>query len=215
MIKVFLITVFLFISISARENPFFPSDGEKDIPVTSNIDKSLPKLKRATIQLPSYARVMKKVTVEYQNLDGSIENKSIELDNSIDWHLPIFISQSYTEQITKTPIVQKNILKKTKLSYKKIIKIKDAGFYISKNNLKIVTKDKLLRDLLLVQPHRIVVDFKKDANFRSYIKKIPDSIFTKIRIGNHSGYYRVVIELDGFYRYRLKTIPTGYLITVI
>ena len=26
---------------------------------------------------------------------------------------------------------------------------------------------------------------------------------------------RVVIELDGFYRYRLKTIPTGYLITVI
>jgi len=214
-IKVFLITVFLFISISARENPFFPSDGEKDIPVTSNIDKSLPKLKRATIQLPSYARVMKKVTVEYQNLDGSIENKSIELDNSIDWHLPIFISQSYTEQITKTPIVQKNILKKTKLSYKKIIKIKDAGFYISKNNLKIVTKDKLLRDLLLVQPHRIVVDFKKDANFRSYIKKIPDSIFTKIRIGNHSGYYRVVIELDGFYRYRLKTIPTGYLITVI
>ncbi len=215
MIKVFLITVFLFISISARENPFFPSDGEKDIPITSNIDKSLSKLKRATIQLPSYARVMKKVTIEYQNLDGSIENKSIELDNSIDWHLPIFISQSYSEQTTKTPIIKKNISKKTKPSYKKIIKIKDASFYISKNNLKIITKDKLLRDFLLVQPHRIVMDFKKEANFRSYIKKIPDSIFTKIRIGNHSGYYRVVIELDGFYRYRLKTIPTGYLITVI
>ncbi|MCD6173888.1 MAG: AMIN domain-containing protein [Sulfurimonas sp.] len=215
MIKVFLITIFLFISIAARENPFFPSEGEKDIPITSNIDKSFPKLKRATIQLPSYARVMKKVTVEYQNLDGSIENKSIELDNSIDWHLPIFISQSYNEQTIEIPIFQNKISKKTKFSYKSIIKIKGAGFYISKNNLKIVTKDKLLRDFLLVQPHRIVMDFKKEANFRSYIKKISDSIFTKIRIGNHSGYYRVVIELDGFYRYRLKIIPTGYLITVI
>ena len=214
-IKVFLITIFLFISIAARENPFFPSEGEKDIPVTSNTGKSLPKLKRATIQLPSYARAIKKVTIEYQNLDGSIENKSTELDNSIDWHLPIFISQSYNEETIKTPIVRKNISKKTKLSYKNIIKIKDAGFYISKNSLKIVTKDKLLRDFLLVQPHRIVMDFKKEANFRSYIKKIPDSIFTKIRIGNHSGYYRVVIELDGFYRYRLKTIPSGYLVTVI
>lgn len=206
MIKVFLITIFLFISIAARENPFFPSDGEKDIPITTNTDESLSKLKRATIQLPSYARVIKKVTIEYQNLDGSIENKSTELDNSIDWHLPIFISQSYNEQ---------TISKKTKFSYKNIIKIKDAGFYISKNSLKIVTKDKLLRDFLLVQPHRIVMDFKKEASFRSYIKKIPDSIFTKIRIGNHSGYYRVVVELDGFYRYRLKTIPSGYLITVI
>ena len=210
MIKVFLITVFLFVSISARENPFFPSEGEKDIPVTSNTGKSLPKLKRATIQLPSYARAIKKVTIEYQNLDGSIENKSTELDNSIDWHLPIFISQSYNDQVIKSQVT-----KKTKLAYKNIIKIKYADFYTSKNSFKIITKDKLLRDFLLVQPHRIVIDFKRDASFKSYIKKIPNSIFTKIRIGNHSGYYRVVIELDGFYRYKLKTISSGYLITVI
>ncbi|MCD4667296.1 MAG: AMIN domain-containing protein [Sulfurimonas sp.] len=210
MIKVFLITIFLFISIAARENPFFPSEGEKDIPVTSNTGKSLPKLKRATIQLPSYARAIKKVTIEYQNLDGSIENKSTELDNSIDWHLPIFISQSYNDQVIKSQVT-----KKTKLAYKNIIKIKYADFYTSKNSFKIITKDKLLRDFLLVQPHRIVIDFKRDASFKSYIKKIPNSIFTKIRIGNHSGYYRVVIELDGFYRYKLKTISSGYLITVI
>jgi hypothetical protein len=54
-------------------------------------------LKRATIAISSQARVIKKVTVEFKNLDGSIESKSIDLDNAIDWHLPLFISQKYTQ----------------------------------------------------------------------------------------------------------------------
>jgi len=87
-IKLFLVTLFLFVSLQARENPFFPSEGEKDIPYTSNENTTIPQLKRATISLPTRARVIKKVTIEYKNLDGSIENKSIELENSVDWHLP-------------------------------------------------------------------------------------------------------------------------------
>ena len=214
MVRLFLITLLLFISIQARENPFFPSNGEKDIPFTSNDDKTIPKLKRATLTLPPQARVIKKVTLEYKNLDGSLENKSIELDNSVDWHLPIFISQSYTEQVVEKEPVKKVLLKKKTTSYKNIAQIKYCKFYSSKNSLKILTQDKLLRNFLLVQPHRIVMDFKRDSSMKSYIKKIPDSVFTKIRIGNHKGYYRVVVELDGYYRYKLKTIPDGYLITL-
>ncbi len=210
MIRLFLITFFLFISIEARENPFFPSDGEKDITYTSNEDKTLPKLKRATISLPPLARVLKKVTIEYKNLDGSLENKTIELSNYVDWHLPIFISQSYTKQETK----QISSKKKLNLSYKKIAQMKYCEFFSSKKSLKIITKDKLLRNFLLVQPHRIVIDFKRDSSMKSYIKKIPSSIFTKIRVGNHKGYYRVVVELDGYYRYKFKTIADGYLITL-
>ncbi len=210
MIRLFLIIFFLFINIEARENPFFPSEGEKDIPYTSNDDKRLPKLKRATITLPTRARVIKKVTIEYKNLDGSIENKSIELSNSIDWHLPIFISQSYTQQATEKEPLKKAVQKKKTASYKKIAQIKYCKFYSSKNSLKIITQDKLLRNFLLVQPHRIVMDFKRDSSMKTYLKKIPDSIFTKIRIGNHKGYYRVVVELDGYYRYKLKILSDGY-----
>ena len=97
MVRMFLILLFLLINLSARENPFFPAEGEMDIPVSSNSDFSLPPLKRATITLPPEARVINSVTISYKNLDGSIENKSIKLENSVDWHLPIFISQSYTK----------------------------------------------------------------------------------------------------------------------
>ena len=217
MIRVFLIAFLLFINIQARENPFFPSEGEKDIPYTSNIDKTIPKLNRATIELPSHARVIKKVTIEYENLDASHESKSIELDNSIDWHLPIFISQSYTRQNTQNKLPQDKPSKtpvKEIESFKDVAEIKFAKFSVLKNSLKITTQDKLLRNFLLVQPHRIVIDFKRDSSMKSYLKKLEDSVFTKIRIGNHDGYYRVVIELDGYYRYRLKKSPNGCLITL-
>lgn len=193
------------LSLDARENPFFPADGNKDMTYTSNENRTIPPLKRATITLPTQARIIQKVTIEYKNLDGSLESRSIELDNSIDWHLPIFISQNYSETLENK---QK---KAKKIKYKKLASIKFASFYASDKKLKIVTKDKLLRNFLLVQPHRIVVDFKKDASLKSLIKTNKNSIFTKIRVGNHAGYYRVVIELDGYYRYKMKKTSDGYI----
>jgi hypothetical protein len=47
---------------------------------------------------------------------------------------------------------------------------------------------------------------------KSYVKKIPNSIFKEVRIGNHDGYYRVVVELDGLYRYDFKKVVDGYII---
>ena len=219
MIKTFLITLLLFLNVQARENPFFPSEGEKDIPFSSNQTKDIPELKRATISLPSQARVIKKVTIEYENLDASLDTKSIELDNSVDWHLPIFISQSYTQQPTQKveskEKVSKKVLKSSKTkSYKNVAKIEYANFSVMDKNMKIITEDKLLRNFLLVQPHRIVMDFKRDSSMKSYLQKIKDSIFTKVRIGNHDGYYRVVVELDGYYRYKLKKLSNGYSITL-
>ena len=213
MIKAIFILFLLLTSLNARENPFFPSNGEKDIPVTSNIDVKLPPLKRATITLPSTARVIEGVTVSYKSLDGSRHSESIELDNSIDWHLPIFISQSYggIEQKREATEKIKKVLKE-KSSYKKIASIKLISFYAKDRSLKVFTKDKMIRNFLLVKPHRIVCDFKRDTNIKSFIKDTSkNSLFTKIRIGNHDGYYRVVIELDGYYRYRVKEIKDGYM----
>lgn len=220
MVKVLLAVSVLIITLQARENPFFPSEGEKDIPYTSNKDQTLPKLKRATIELPSHARVIKKVTVEYENLDASVENKTIELNNYVDWHLPLFISQSYSveddnaqKSADETSIKLENS-KEKKPSFKKIAKNEFAEFHALGKKLKIITKDKLLRNFLLVQPHRIVMDFERDSSMEAYIKNIKDSVFTKIRIGNHSGYYRVVIELDGYYRYSLKNLSDGCLVNL-
>ena len=79
LIKVFYITALLIYALDARENPFFPSAGEKELFVTSNEETKKEPLKKASLSLPTYARVIQKVTVEFKNLDGTIESKSIEL----------------------------------------------------------------------------------------------------------------------------------------
>jgi hypothetical protein len=209
LIKVLLTSLLLLTISSARENPFFPADGGQELPITSNQDRSVPPLKRATISLPDQARLIKKVTIEYQNLNGSIESKEIELKNSVDWHLPIFISQNYTES-SNNEIKKEEIAPKKEKEYQKIASIKYATFFSYEKELKIVTEDKIIRNFLLVDPHRIVLDFKRDTTMESYTKLNKKNIFKKIRIGNHSGYYRAVIELDGLYTYSTKNTADGY-----
>ena len=209
----FIIFLSIFISsIFARENPFF-STSDDVMPLTSNIEMRLEPLKRATITLPSTARTIQSVTIKYKNLDGSEESKSINLNNSIDWHLPIFISQSYAKVTPrKNPSSSSKTLKRAS-SYKKILAHKSISFYENKRTLKIFTPNKLLRNFMLVNPHRVVMDFKSNDAMKALSKKTRiKSIYKKIRIGNHKGYYRVVIELDGPYTYKLNSIKNGYII---
>jgi len=211
MIRFFNIMLLLILSLNARDNPFFPSDGESDIPLTSNQVNTAPPLKRATLTLPSTARTIENLTIEYKNLDGSIEKKTIVLKNSIDWHLPIFISQNYGSSSSE-PI--KSISKKKK--YTELASLKFIKLLVGSKELKIITKDKMIREFLLVKPHRIVCDFKRDIEIRSYTKVLPkNSIVKKFRVGNHKGYYRVVLELDGYYSYRLKTTKDGYIFKLL
>ncbi|MDO9266946.1 MAG: AMIN domain-containing protein [Sulfurimonas sp.] len=227
MIKVLFTSALLLFTLNARENPFFPSNGEKDIFLTTNKDSSQTPLKRATIALPTQARVLQKVTIEFKNLDGSVETKNIELENSVDWHLPIFISQSYSETpnavqmeaatapVTKQKKVEpapqkKSVPKETK--YENIASIPFLKLYASGKNLKLATGDEMIRNFLIVNPHKIVIDFKKETDIKSYVFEIPKSVFKEVSIGNHDGYYRVAIELDGLYRYDFKKISDGYLV---
>jgi len=222
MIRVFIFLLFVQLSLAARENPFFPVDSAQTIPMTSNQVKYAPMLKRATIALPSTARSIESVTIAYKNLDGSLAKKSIELENSVDWHLPIFISQNYdnTPQVTKQPPVKKiykKINKKLKKAkYKKIAGLAFIHFYAEGKKLKVITKDSMIRNFFLVKPHRIVCDFRRQTDMKSYVKKMPKkNIFKSIKVGTHKGYYRVVIELDGYYEYKLKNIKEGFIFTLL
>ena len=91
---------------------------------------------------------------------------------------------------------------------------KYATFFTSQKTLKVLTNDKIIRNFLLVNPHRIVLDFKRDTNLKSYVKDKIQGIFSKVRVGNHSGYYRAVIELDGQYRYNMQQVSDGYMFTL-
>jgi hypothetical protein len=191
----------LFFSLNARENPFF-NVNEINMPLTSNQNFSKEPLKRASLSFPSTARIIESVTVKYKNLDGSIQTKKLILDKKIDWHLPVFISQTFTP-LEENIVSSKKILQK-KAKYKKLFSLPFISFFQNKKSLKVVTNASMIRNFLLVHPHRIVFDIREDVDIRSVNKKLLNNKnFTKIRIGNHKAYYRVVVELDGYYSYTL------------
>jgi hypothetical protein len=202
--KVLAVFFFVLFNLEARENPFFPSQGELDLPHTSNTNKSTPVLKRAAITLPSSAREITKLTVTYKNLDGSIKEKSIELNHTIDWHLPLFISQNIGNASNQT---KKKTVKKP--HFQKLLDTKYIDFFHSGKVIKVVSNDKLMRHFLLTNPHKIVIDFKRDVHLKS-INKNFKGIVKNIKVGTHKGYYRAVIELDGYYQYKIKKIASGY-----
>jgi hypothetical protein len=221
MVRAVLFLTLLTLLASARENPFFPINSKEPLAVTTNIKEKISKLTSATVKLPSTARVLQKVTLTYKNLDGSIAKKSIELNEAVDWHLPIFITQSYPkkEQLKQAQPPKVNLnsrVKNTELTehFTKVASLSFISFYAKKRSLKIVTKDIMKRDFMLVKPHRIVCDFVRETDIGSYIRKIKgiNSAFKKIRIGTHNRYYRVVIELDGYYVYKKIKTKSGYIL---
>lgn len=203
MLKKLLFISVLLSTLYSRENPFMPVKNEDFI--SSNQLVSKKPLKRATIKLPSDARILQSVSVKYKKLDGSIATQTIELDNSIDWHLPLFISQSYLADYKNTKV-------KTLYKKKKIAQFKYATFYSLGKELRVVTSDKLIRSFSLVSPHRIVLDFARVSHLKRYEKVTKETIFKKIRVGNHKDYYRVVIELDGYYKIDTQKTTDGYIV---
>lgn len=183
-----LLTMLLFFTLFARENPFEPLVTESE----STILNKTP-FTSINAHLPDNSRVLKSVVLRYQTLNGSIEEKTIEVDKSIDWHQPIHISQSTSSK-----------------NYQKV-SFKFIDFYIKKKKILISTDHKIIRDFVLTKPVKLVCDFQGDRKFLTFSKSLQNFV-KNITIGNHKGYFRVVFLLDGRYTYKIKKVTEGYLI---
>jgi len=91
------------------------------------------------------------------------------------------------------------------------IKVAFLNFYIDKYKLLIDTTDTMIRHFVLVKPFRVIFDFKANKSFLTYTKKT-NTFIKKIVIGNHSGFYRVVLYTDGVYKPIIKKTAEGYLV---
>lgn len=200
--RLFFLTIIMMMSLFGRDNPFFPSDPTKQqVPTTNRVEKLKP-FSTQTLSLPNSARAIKKISITYLNLDGSISSEELELNNAIDWHEPFVVSQ-------KSP--PKRDIKETARK-SKVINADFIQFEPVKRSINIKTKDKILRNFMLTSPHRIVLDFSRDTSFKPKHFDIREVPFKQIRMGNHNKYYRVVIELDGAYNYKLQTSKDTYTI---
>lgn len=228
--KLAWLCAFLVIFGYARENPFETTGPALASGKTTQIKDTKTDFESAKITLPSSARILKSVSVAFQNLDGSISEEIVSIEQNINWHEPLILSKKVDETKTKTPTVLSNALLGTnKVEEKKSIqemplpanilpKTKDTTIYLTdniffeivKNEIKVVTKDTKIRDFLVSEPYKVVIDFKKDSSYPTKTVLLDSPPFVSATLGNHDGFYRIVILLDGHYRYDLQSVEGGY-----
>ncbi|MFS7887359.1 AMIN domain-containing protein, partial [Helicobacter pylori] len=81
----------------ARDNPFESEINSKNLQGGFNgIYDSY--FKEIHVDLPTSARILKQITLTYQDIDGSIHSKVVGIDKSIDWHYPLKLSQHTLNQ---------------------------------------------------------------------------------------------------------------------
>jgi hypothetical protein len=218
--------------LEARENPFKPIIDNTVLPVSSNRIEKAPPFKEARIQLPVDARVLTSVAVYYQSIDGSIKKEIISIDRSIDWHKPLILTQEEVRTPPSRPSPEANVTaasqptgtsprKKEEMKREKTAETPKAVFKpfpfvtveIEGKEVHIITKDEKIRSLHLVHPFKIAVDFKRTTGrFLTRHKKIDFPPYTDVAIGNHNGFYRIVVTYDAPYKYRIEKTDDGYVI---
>lgn len=197
-----LVSVLLLSPLLARENPFFTPNDSKANKVTSNIPDTKPLLGTLNYPLPDQARILKEVTFTIQNLDGSIESRKMEIDQSIDWHRPISITQG-----SHVSSAQSATANNTSTADFGFIRFDSKG-----KHLTIKTSDPLVRHFVLSDPSRIVLDFKRNVTFKEEKKILNAAPYISVTLGNHAKFIRATITLDGRYSYSLN--KTGELISI-
>lgn len=194
------LSLILLTPLLSRENPFFALDPSKSQKLTSNTIETKPPMGIVNYTLPDQARILKEVTFTIQNLDGSIENRKIVIDQSIDWHRKITLSQSSHNQIHLA-------------NHKTSADFGFIRFDVNGKLLSIRTTDPLSRHFVLSDPNRIVLDFNRHAIFKTEQKQLNTGIYQNVMISNHGKFVRATITLDGRYRYTLKKL--GESITIL
>jgi hypothetical protein len=186
------LSLLLLSPLFARENPFFASDEAKKQKVTSNISDARPQMGTINYTFADQARVLKEVTFTIQNLDGSIEEKKLQIDQSIDWHRALTLSQSGASARS----VAANSSSAANFGFLQL--------YSKGKTLTIKTSDPLVRHFALSSPNSIVIDFKHEASFNSDQKTLNAAPYMNVSLGNHGKFARATITLDGHYAYTLS-----------
>jgi len=196
--KVLYISMLLVSAGLARENPFFSTSESSNLPISSNNVQHQPPLTSMTYNFPDQARILKEATFTFQNIDGTLETRKIEIDQSIDWHNPLIISQHKTQK--------ENTLSSGEESYSgsEFIQFSHAG-----NRISLLTKLPILRSFSLTEPNRVVVDFSHKIAFKHYGKNLSDSPFLNVHVANHGKFARATITLDGKYTCSVSKTDQG------
>lgn len=183
-----------------REDPFELKLTPKKSPqsVEGAITEPLESL---DVELPSTTRILKEVKFVYQKIDGSIEEKSVQINSDIDWHYPITISQIGDQSV---------IEEKKPVSYK----VGEFEFIIKGKTIRIYSPFRLKQNFILPKPFRIIIDLNRSEKNINQIFNLKGKYFNNISLGTHQDFYRVTLTLDGQYDYNIEQDEKGYIIVL-
>jgi hypothetical protein len=192
-IQILIITSLIASLCDARENPFFATSTNPSNTVSSQKNSHKPPLTSMTYNFPSNAHVLKEASFTFQNLDGSIETRKIEIDHSIDWRSPMILSQSTIKNSETTT----QLVPTTNPNVKATDKVDFLHFVPTKNNLLIQTKKTMVRSFTLSDPSSVIVDFRHNGVFNPTLTKLNIAPFVNVKVAKHKDLARVTLLLDG------------------
>lgn len=185
-------------SVIGRENPFSSVINPKEAQHShTNIHKE--PLSNIEFVLPSTARSIQSIQITYQNLDGSIGEKTIQLNESIDWHYPLVIAQ---KALNAT------------YSSENRFKLGEFELIVNKNTMFIYTRKKMVRNFTLPEPYRLVIDVEDVRDNILEEINLNKKFFSIAQVSTHDGFYRISLALDGRYKHTISPQRDGFLITL-
>lgn len=230
--KGFLLFISLF--LFARENPFVPI---VNINNPSPIEE-IKELQKIAFNVPSDARILNKIKLIYTNVDGTLKEYEIDVNQGLDWHKVYMLldarelsikedkeqktelkvedkiklalnKEEEKEQPIKTPEIVEEVKQYKPLKY---TFSNDFNVILDKKNIHIKTHNNLLREFSLKNPNRIVMDFKTNYVLQNKHFKMETDYVDEIYSGVHRNFYRLVIKLDGIYDYDIQKNVGEYII---
>lgn len=230
--KGFLLFISLF--LFARENPFVPI---VNINNPSPIEE-IKELQKIAFNVPSDARILNKIKLIYTNVDGTLKEYEIDVNQGLDWHKVYMLldarelsikedkeqktelkvedkiklalnKEEDKEQTIKTPEIVEEVTQYKPLEY---TFSNDFNVILDKKNIHIKTHNNLLREFSLKNPNRIVMDFKTNYVLQNKHFKMETDYVDEIYSGVHRNFYRLVIKLDGIYDYDIQKNVGEYII---
>ena len=219
----------------ARENPFSIALDPTNAGRTTHVKDQRVDFNGTQFTFPSSARIFKSVSIVFQNLDGSISEEIIAVDQNIDWHYPLLIHAQKPEIQKKPETLPESLAKEPEVKKSETIPTikmpemhahaeekpesmmlgEGVGVEVVNKSIMIYTKDVKVRDFLISKPYKVVVDFQSSKEaFSTKSVDFTKPPFVSATLGNHEGFYRVAIVLDGHYRYDIARVDGGYSITL-
>lgn len=100
----FLVLVFLSVCFG-RENPFVPTGAVNTDMTTTNVVEVLTPFDKQGFKFPSDARNFISITVKYKSEDGSIKEKVVDVNKSINWQDELVLMRAPTPSVVIKPDV--------------------------------------------------------------------------------------------------------------